>query len=543
MEGFTMRRPVLSTTVLLFTLAAYALLPNLAAAWPSPGHHARPIPQRSHAAHADLYRGRPAARLIPSFLTGAALLTGHVYDVNGAPVSGASVGWIVEGTTTAKGSGRTNASGLYSFGSVPAAVGNGTVWCAPADGSWELARLDESWPDPGATTVDFAPAGMPVSLVRGGPWKDWPAAWIQLSGSDERGAVLAGGEIKGVRDDDTYISPTVGTAATLPGVYETGAVNFWANEGLEFTTVTRSGPGSQRVLNPITLPSDLSFPDHRHGWVVGGTQVCRTTDAGRTWTTQYSGPAYLMSVAFADSLHGIAVGALPSSPPEAFAMWTADGGATWTPSETDLKTGDYYQMLRDVECLDAQHAWAVGDSGLIYSTADGGRTWAPQVSGTTLWLTSVSFADLQHGWVCGQGDTILATTDGGLTWAKQHEAADQTLPQRNVLAGIDALDALRAWAVGDYGTAFLTTDGGDTWQPMHPTAGESTDDDYRQVEFVDAEHGWLAGQGPGVMATTDGGLTWTFQINRYADIIGIDMDGPSSGAGLLGRSRRHGGRW
>ena len=466
-------------------------------------------------------------------LTGTATVRGHVYSLAGQPLVGARVGWEVDASTTSRGSKATNESGGYSFSSVPASSGNGTVWCTAPDGSFELVRTGLTWANDSNTTFDFAPAPLPTSFVRGGPAPTWRSAWVSLSGSDGS-PLFVNAKAKGVWDGlyEEWKSPNVADVATLPGVYDTAAVNFWANEGLEVSFNARTGPGSRRVVGPVATMRSLSFPDHQHGWVVGSGGLAATDDGGLTWTVQYQGMATLTGVCFADALHGVAVGAIyrAGRPDAAFAMWTSDGGASWTPG-TGLDSTQSFQILRDIEFVDATHAWAVGDSGLIFATNDGGATWAAETSGTTAELQSVTFADPEHGWAVGRSQIILATTDGGATWVVQHQATSDYFEWLN---GVDAVDASHAWTVGNDGIALRTTDGGATWDAMHPTSGTGSADEYGQVEFVDTQHGWLAGPGPGVMVTSDGGLTWTTQLSEYASVTSLDMDGPMSGWVLRG---------
>ena len=72
--------------------------------------------------------------------------------------------------------------------------------------------------------------------------------------------------------------------------------------------------------------------------------------------------------------------------------------------------------LSSVSFVDANIGTAVGDAGTILRTTDGGATWTPQQSNTTSWLFGVSFGDANHGVAVGNFSTMLRTTDGGFTW-------------------------------------------------------------------------------------------------------------------------------
>jgi photosystem II stability/assembly factor-like uncharacterized protein len=51
----------------------------------------------------------------------------------------------------------------------------------------------------------------------------------------------------------------------------------------------------------------------------------------------------------------------------------------------------------------------------------------PQQSGTTEFLTGVSFTDTNHGMICGDFGIILRTTDGGETWVGESSGTDYGL--------------------------------------------------------------------------------------------------------------------
>ena len=72
-----------------------------------------------------------------------------------------------------------------------------------------------------------------------------------------------------------------------------------------------------------------------------------------------------------------------------------------------------------MDFVDAQHGWAVGDSGTILATGADGAGWTQQSSQSPKALNGVHFVDARHGWAVGDGGTILATGDGGATWATQ----------------------------------------------------------------------------------------------------------------------------
>src|SRR5690348_406622 len=73
---------------------------------------------------------------------------------------------------------------------------------------------------------------------------------------------------------------------------------------------------------PAGFLTGVQFVSATRGWVVGQDTILATTDGGRHWTVQDSGPRDLTSVDFVSSEAGWAVGTHA-------VLATADGGAHW----------------------------------------------------------------------------------------------------------------------------------------------------------------------------------------------------------------------
>ena len=67
----------------------------------------------------------------------------------------------------------------------------------------------------------------------------------------------------------------------------------------------------------------IQFTGDGHGWVAGAGRILATSDGGRTWAAQYTGPAAIGQLDFTGASDGWAVG------PGAL-LHTTDGGASWT---------------------------------------------------------------------------------------------------------------------------------------------------------------------------------------------------------------------
>ena len=110
----------------------------------------------------------------------------------------------------------------------------------------------------------------------------------------------------------------------------------------------------------------------------GGGRIFHTEDGGQTWSAAKTSIRHdsasqgIFSIAFADPLHGIAVGGDYLKPDESarnFAL-TADGGRTWEAPNGPQPAG--YRSA--VWCRDSSICIATGASGSDIST-DGGKTW------------------------------------------------------------------------------------------------------------------------------------------------------------------------
>ena len=186
--------------------------------------------------------------------------------------------------------------------------------------------------------------------------------------------------------------------------------------------------------------------------------VLRTTDGGATWTKTPvalgTGLLYLNDIVFAEPSTGVIVGSGRNGI-GAVIFRTIDGGATWAPYDAEAAgwggegiTGG--ELHRRAERLGRrQLVLGFGEGVAIVHTGDGGLSWERQYgydtetpTGDHPWYRDVDFVDAQHGWVVGDGGLLLRTIDGGETW--QELAA----PARVDLRAVDFLDPLEGWVAG-----------------------------------------------------------------------------------------------
>ncbi len=121
-----------------------------------------------------------------------------------------------------------------------------------------------------------------------------------------------------VSERDGFMQVTCQSFGATPGsktwIYNT------ANAGTSWTP--HPAPASQ---------GSYQFIDALTGWFVGGSEVYRTTDGGKTWTKMTQHVDWNAQLSFLDANNGFAVATAGQQPNIEYGLVsTADGGATWT---------------------------------------------------------------------------------------------------------------------------------------------------------------------------------------------------------------------
>jgi photosystem II stability/assembly factor-like uncharacterized protein len=336
----------------------------------------------------------------------------------------------------------------------------------------------------------------------------------------------------------------------------TGVVLAFRNTGTEAPSATTppptaSGPAPTPISSPTGAPvaafvappsGSIEFVNEELGWLVSDGQIQATTDGGKTWAVQYSGPLQISAIQFSDAEHGWAISV------DQRLLQTVDGGATW--SDT---TDSHSPLFRSVQFLRPDAGWAItGDSSasghLVVFTNDG-PAWAPVE--TPVAPDSLCFAGPDAGWVAG-GNSVLRTTDSGKHWTQTDLGVPQGEPWTSTLAcaGPD-----EAWVLlSDGGAAghlahavFHSGDGGKSWQAVlqdeftsplgADQAGVYASSDPYPGPLAAAGAGslvfvtWCPACGSGsisALRTTDGGATW-----ERVDVAGPDGGGDPSGSSFV----------
>lgn len=214
-----------------------------------------------------------------------------------------------------------------------------------------------------------------------------------------------------------------------------GAIIRTTNGGLTWDRDTNSIP--ERLF-------DVEFEDANNGWIVGRNgYIGNTVNGGVTWASQTSGTGEdLFSISFSSTMNGWAVGADGGS--GGTILHTTDGGTTWN-SQSTASSGD----LLGIYAVNADTAYAIGQSGLILFTSDGGSNWVSQTSGTTSDLSAIVMKSGTEGRTVGIGGLILTTTDAGATWSS--ELSNTINDINNLFYGSNGIN----WYCGDNGDVFI----------------------------------------------------------------------------------------
>ncbi len=366
-----------------------------------------------------------------------------------------------------------------------------TYWNLSAGGDVELytvemARSGDGWPMRGFTAGS---AGVMGITIDGG--NHWEYAEAPITPDDS------------VWDLGFTTETTAWAVGDWGMVLRTEDASNWA----------RIDPGGPRAVGY----RGLTFDGTDNGWIVGqGGTVLDTTDTGTTWTPRGG--------SIDDSVTGISVATTQAvwATRGPNIMHTADGGIAWSVQETATV------RLNDIEMVNTNDGWSVGESGTILHTGDG-ATWTDQTSAAaTDTLCAVSATSDTTAWACGVGGTVIRTTDGGATWDRQFSTA------RGTLNDIEFVDGLNGWAVG-YDERVLmaliirTSDGGEHWYWQHP--GDLADRyTIHSIDFIDADRGWWVGEGGRAAYTTDGGDHWISAPVGLGDtLVDIQLAGDGSG--------------
>ena len=264
----------------------------------------------------------------------------------------------------------------------------------------------------------------------------------------------------------------------------------------------------------------VRFVDANTGWISGQDGIIlHSTDGGKTWQRQTTNTTvYLFALHFLDANNGWAVG------DKSIALETHDGGATWTlrkvitQAQREMKPDEAIAsadpVLYDVQFVDTNTGWIVGEFGKIFHTTDGGKIWTAQeqslIGGEVLdaldlpSLFGVHFVNGQDGVASGLDGKIARTHDGGGAWKFEKMKLDYPIvdPLFNPYLFADGT----GWALGAAGEVVRLTSAGGEWQRVK--LGMEVLTWLRGMYWLDQNNGWIVGGYGLILHTNDGGKTW-----------------------------------
>ena len=246
----------------------------------------------------------------------------------------------------------------------------------------------------------------------------------------------------------------------------------------------------------------IKIIDDNFGLAVGD-KILKTTNGGNNWEiSQPSGSYSFNDIEIINQNIAYAVGYSRN-------FKTIDGGSTWFDINTGLSS---YSSTYDVEFINENIGWWVGDYGSIFKTTNGGNSYTIQKQSGTYeeWVSSIDMLDENIGYSLDNYFVdnvirILKTTNGGSSWINIFESSDISPSESNKI--IFKNNEL-GYVIGDVFTKF-TTDGGYTWNNLMQLSWA------RDIAFINEQVGYAVtthpalGSSGNLYKTTDGGNNWT----------------------------------
>jgi photosystem II stability/assembly factor-like uncharacterized protein len=216
-----------------------------------------------------------------------------------------------------------------------------------------------------------------------------------------------------------------------------------------------NGATWKRAKSPVApLLTAVDFVDMKQGWAVGHDSVIlASSDAGETWTQQFSAPSEqrpLLGVLFLDRSTGFAVGAYGAF------YDTADGGKTWTARKVIADDKHLNAIVKAGE----GKLLILGEAGTILLSADAGKTWNATPSPYKGSLFGALVADDGALVAFGLRGRIFRSSDGGKTWKQVENASVATL-----MGGSKLPDGALVIA-GAAGMVLVSRDNGQSFVPL-----------------------------------------------------------------------------
>ncbi|NOX86312.1 MAG: T9SS type A sorting domain-containing protein [Chlorobi bacterium] len=195
-------------------------------------------------------------------------------------------------------------------------------------------------------------------------------------------------------------------------------------------------------------------------------------------------------------------------------------GVSWSDQD-----GGTTENLNSAFFISADNGYAVGDNGTVIHFD--GTAWSPVDAGTTNDLNFIYFPDPDNGWAVGSSGSVLNYSSG--TWT-------ESTPGSKELFGVFALSTTNVWACGA-GKIVMHFDG-TGW-----TSEEVGTKDHYAIWFTDANNGWVVGKSGKISYFN--GTEWSDQksgVNK--DLYAVSFNGSNGFAvGKSGTILQYLGAW
>ncbi|MBK6759440.1 MAG: hypothetical protein IPG73_01835 [Ignavibacteria bacterium] len=200
------------------------------------------------------------------------------------------------------------------------------------------------------------------------------------------------------------------------------SVNAWIVGDLIMNTTDGGYSWRHNSISNMSKTSpatSVCFIDRKHGWILRGVLVYRTTNNGGSWEEIGTGQTRTLSrICFVDSDHGWAVGDRATILKWGWIPGTRNIPGKWGwsnqgASDEGSNGFDVNMGFLDVYFSDTLTGWVVGGNSVcrVYNTTDGGESWELVFEGdasiSPSSLRGVSLSSKWAGWAVGGNGLIL----------------------------------------------------------------------------------------------------------------------------------------
>ena len=281
----------------------------------------------------------------------------------------------------------------------------------------------------------------------------------------------------------------------------------------------------------VAAQTIYSTADGASLWIVGERGIMKSTDQGKTWSTQR-----LPLIESSDHPHSFhlsqAGDRLWVIDEDVVSTYATDFTGLWGLEHT-VSLGELLdpgeRLMRVYGTIDSSHLWALSNAGRVFHSADEGDTWNSEYIEDARGLHGIhSVSDGSRVWIVGNNGVIYHSVDFGETWTRQESGTSVELH-----AVHSAVDGLRVWAVGVDGTIIHSVDGGVTWTMQESNTRTSL---WEIDSAADGRRLWVIGASGSLVYTADGGLSWHLSSISDGDLSGIQVSADGSKLWAVGEN-------